>query len=76
MNLELLTSELYELNLRAKKINYKNRIPQLPKNPTESTIQGFKKRLSNWVAILKHIESERMQGTIKSDSNLLRKYLN
>jgi hypothetical protein len=76
MELQTIANQLYELNLRAKKINYKNKIPKLPKNPTESTMSGFRKRLSNWTNLLSHCEAERMRGTISSDPNLLRNYLN
>ncbi len=69
-----LANQLYELNLRAKKINYKNKIPTLPKKPTNSTMMGFYKRLSNWTNVLSHIESERMVGTISSEPNVLRSF--
>lgn len=74
MDLKKTSELLHELALRANKINYKNKIPSLPINPTESTMRGFRKRLSNWTNTLTHIESERMRGTIKSDPNLLKSY--
>ena len=66
--------QLYELTLRAKKINYKNKPPRLPKKPTESTMMGFRKRLSNWTDRLRYLEEERMRGTISSETDVLRKH--
>lgn len=68
------SAQLYELVLRAKKINYKNKPPHLPKRPTESTMMGFRKRLSNWTNCLLRLEEERMRGTISSETDLLRNY--
>ncbi len=68
-------TQLSELSLRAKKINYLNKLPRLPKKPTEATMMGFKKRLSNWVNALNHLEEERMKNTLLSEPDLLSKYL-
>lgn len=75
-SLQQSAEQLYELTLRAKKINYKNIPPRLPKNPTEATMVGFRKRFSNWRDRLKYLEVERTLGTITNDTNLLKSYLN
>jgi hypothetical protein len=72
-----LTNELSELIYRAKKVNYKNIPPRLPKNPTESTMTGFHKRLRNWSNGLFSLEQETNRHNkriVKTDINLLKSY--
>lgn len=66
--------ELGNLAFRANKINYLNKLPRLPKNPTESTLLGYKKRLSNWIKVLVQLEKERKQISIKESKNLLNQH--
>lgn len=74
-NLVAIHNQLKDLTSRAKRINYKNTIPRLPKNPTESTLAGFKLRLSNWVKQLEQLERERIIEVIQT-GNVLTSYLN
>jgi hypothetical protein len=67
-------TKLTDLALRAKKTNYKNRIPRLPKNTTSSTMMGFRKRFNNWVRGLKTLERERLPHGILQDKELLNNY--
>jgi hypothetical protein len=65
--------ELGNLTFRANKVNYRNKPPRLPKNPTESTLSGYRKRLANWTKVLIQLEKERKQLSIKEGENLLQK---
>lgn len=77
-SLQHAANQLHELTLRAKKINYKNIPPSLPKRPSEITMVGFRKRFSNWKNGLKTLEEERTRGTVISanQTTLLKNYLN
>lgn len=72
-----LQRELSDLNSRARKIDFKSKLPTLPKKPTQATMLGFFKRLANWKNVLTHLERERLlqRETITYDSNLLNNYL-
>lgn len=74
INLAEINIQLSELTSRAKRINYKNVIPRLPKNPTESTLAGFKKRLSNWIKQLETLEQEKLVEVVQT-GNVLDSYL-
>lgn len=74
-NLVAIQSQLTELTSRAKRINYKNTIPRLPKNPTESTLAGFKLRLSNWIKQLEVLEKERLTENVIQTGDVLTSYL-
>lgn len=73
--ISLLTLQLSDLKSRARVVNYKNAIPKLPKVPTNATLAGFKKRLSNWKKGLLSLESERLHQPIKNDPNVLHNYV-
>ena len=62
--LQELQSELSDLRVRATKVGYKNKLPQMPKAtrfgsnnlPPDHLMQGFRKRLSNWTSGLLQLE--------------------
>ena len=56
------------------RINYKNKPPRLPKNPTSSTLSGFRKRFAHWKVALQDLELEQERGTIKVQPNLLKNF--
>ena len=70
-----LSNELYELTLRAKRTNYKNKPPRLPKNINASTLSGFVKRFSSWKSRLQNLELELERDTIRVEANLLTNFL-
>ena len=70
------TNELSNLASRARAVNYKNKLPRLPKKPSLVTLIGFEKRLSNWKSTLIRLESERYSHTIKNDPSVLMSYIN
>ncbi len=51
--------QLSELRSRAVKVEYKNIIPSYPKKPTQATLVGFNKRLSNWTRLLEDVEKQK-----------------
>lgn len=75
MNLSEINNQLYDLQIRAKKIDYKNKIPKLPNTSSPASMMGFKKRLANWTAILKHLETERLREIV-SHEPLLKNFFN
>lgn len=64
-----------ELKSRAKRVNYKNKIPTLPLSPTDSTMRGYSQRLRNWEKQLVVLEKERKVQSIKQNPNLLSYYV-
>lgn len=69
-NIDLSTEEkrkwhslLSDLKIRARRVNYKNEIPHLPKKPTSSTMSGFRGRLGNWLKVLENLEKEKLLHT-------------
>lgn len=70
------SNELSDLAFKARAVNYKNKLPRLPKKPTESTLMGFAKRLSNWKQVLFLLEAERLNHTIENDPSVLKNYIN
>lgn len=64
-----------ELKTRAKRVNYKNKIPTLPLTPSESTMSGYFKRFNNWERQLIVLEGERKVQLVKQNSNLLANYV-
>lgn len=62
--MEITKEELEILKGEAKANDFKDVVPTYPKNPTPSTISGYKKRLSNWVSNL-YVHLEQLDQTIK-----------
>lgn len=75
VTLQEIENQLADLKSRAKRIDYKNVIPRLPKKITHSTLSGFKKRLSNWTKQLEHLERERILEKVIHTENVLESYL-
>ena len=66
-----LSSGIFELKQRARKVDYKNVLPRMPKKPTESTMRGFHGRLGNWTKGLEYLEEQIMlQQTVRRDETL------
>lgn len=70
-----ITNQLHDLQIRAKKIDYKNQIPKLPNTSNPTSMMGFRKRLANWTAILKYLETERLREIV-SHEPLLKNFFN
>ena len=70
-----LLEQLEDLKFRAKRIDYKNTIPSLPKKPTESTMSGFYSRLNNWRRQLEVLEKERINESITKTDDVILHYL-
>ena len=63
--IEELANEISELGYRANKVKYKNKLPKLPKNPTDATMSGYYKRLRNWSNGLFSLEIETNRDSSK-----------
>lgn len=66
-----------DLLSRAKRVNYKNKIPKEPLTPTTSTMRGYYKRLTNWYKQLAILEKERIEEVknVRKSVNLLANYV-
>ena len=69
-----LEQNLSKLNSRSRAANYKNKLPKLPKNINALTLQGFRKRLSNWENGLVYVEKSKTPLQVQEDPQLLSNY--